>query len=81
MVELDVRIDGGDVFVGGEMIRCILIFTNTGKETQTIAWASAQLHCQLIARTQIVKLNEKEVLRSPVTDTAFFPNRGYIMYY
>ncbi len=76
MVELDVRIEGGDVFISGEMIVCTLIFTNTCKETQTIAWASAQLHCQLIARTQVVKVNEKEDLKSPVTNTAFFPNRG-----
>ena len=76
MVELDVRIEGGPVFITGETVHCTLTFSNTGKEPRTIAWASAQVHCQLQTRAELVKLKIKEILESPVTDTAFFPNRG-----
>ena len=76
MVELDVRIEGRGVFVAGDTVYCSLTFTNPSKEPQTIAWAGVQLHCQFLARTELVRVKETEALKSPVTDTAFFPNRG-----
>lgn len=77
MVELDVRVEGGPVFIAGETVQCTLTFTNSSSEdSQTVAWVSAQLHCQLISRLELVKVKETETLRSPVTTTAFFPNRG-----
>lgn len=76
MVELDVRVERGGVFISGEMVHCTLTFTNSSKKPQTVAWASAQIHCQMLAKTELVRVKDKEVLQSPVTDTAFFPNRG-----
>lgn len=76
MVELSVKVEGGGVLVAGETIQCLLFFTNTSKETQTIAWVGAQLHCQCLVRPEVVKLKELTQISSPVNDTAFFPNRG-----
>lgn len=77
MVELDVRVEGGVVFITGETVQCTLTFTNSSTiDSQTVAWASAQLHCQLISRLELTRVKDAETLKSPVTNTAFFPNRG-----
>ena len=68
------------VMVAGELFSCQLSFTNTSNRIQTVAWAGAQLHCQCCYKRDVVKLpasnGGKAELSSPVTSTAFFPNRG-----
>ena len=78
-MELKVTIESS-VVVAGETFSCRLSFTNTTTQTQTVAWAGAQLHCQCCHKKDVVKLpaenGAKAGLSSPVTSTAFFPNRG-----
>ena len=74
-----VRVEGTmGALIAGEMLCCRITFTNTTNETQKIAWAGAQLHCQCLFRREVVKMKipENENPSSPVTDTAFFPNKG-----
>lgn len=76
MVEVTVRVDNNGAFVAGDSLHCQLIFNNKESEPQTIAWVGAQIHCQRLVRESVVKIRASEQLSSPITDTAFFPNRG-----
>ena len=61
----------------GEKLTASVTFTNDGAATATVAWAGAQLHCQLVCREDLVKLDLNALVPpSPATDTAFIPNRG-----
>ena len=79
MVDLTVKIEGGGVYVAGDSLYSSLSFHNKSSEPQTIAWVGAQIHCQCVVREAVVKLKEKEQVSSPVSDTAFFPNRGIVI--
>ena len=82
-MELKVSIESS-VMVAGELFSCQLSFTNTSNRIQTVAWAGAQLHCQCCYKRDVVKLpasnGGKAELSSPVTSTAFFPNRGVCVF-
>ena len=78
-MEMVVRIEGTmGALIAGETLCCRITFTNTTDETEKIAWAGAQLHCQCLFRREVVKMNVPEDANpsSPITDTAFFPNKG-----
>lgn len=75
MVEVTVRVEES-AFVAGDNIHCTLTFHNSHSEPQTIAWVGAQLHCQCLTKESLVKLKNQEKPSTPVTSTAFFPNRG-----
>lgn len=57
MIEVSARLTRGSVYLAGEIIECILTFKNPGASPsaraqsnndvcETLAWASAQIHCQ-----------------------------------
>lgn len=77
MVEVTVKVEGSGVFVAGDNLHCQLTFHNSQSDPQTIAWVGAQIHCQRLVRESVLKLNLSDLqLSSPISDTAFFPNRG-----
>ncbi|XP_011410006.1 PREDICTED: RAB6A-GEF complex partner protein 2-like [Amphimedon queenslandica] len=76
MAEVTVRVDSNGAFVAGDTLQCQLIFSNKDTSPQTIAWVGAQIHCQRLVRESVLKLKASEQLSSPITETAFFPNRG-----
>ena len=79
MVEVRVEIQGNGVFMPGEKLSAAISFTNESAAVATVAWAGAQLHCQLICREDLVKLDLNSLAPlSPVTNTAFIPNRGKV---
>ncbi|CAK8693982.1 unnamed protein product [Clavelina lepadiformis] len=48
MIEVTAKLSRGSVFLAGETLQCFLKFTNistTTEQSETIAWASAQVHC------------------------------------
>lgn len=76
MVELAVDLIDRATFLAGEKLSCRVTFRNTNKsQSETVAWASAQLHCQCLYREELIK-TPLDVLPSPATDTAFVPNKG-----
>lgn len=77
MVELAVDLIERATFVAGEKLSCRITFRNTSKSSsETVAWASAQLHCQCLYREELIK-TPLDVVQSPATDTAFVPNKGF----
>lgn len=79
MVEVRVEIHGRGVCMPGEKLIASVTFTNEAAAVATVAWAGAQLHCQLVCREDVVKTDlDSLVPTSPAacTDTAFIPNRG-----
>jgi len=81
MVELIVDLVERATFLAGEKLLCRITFRNTSQSlSETVAWASAQLHCQCLYREELIK-TPLDVLPSPATDTAFVPNKGIIQFY
>lgn len=77
MIEVRVELQGRGVYLSGERLTCSISFSNVGSGEETVAWAGAQLHCQLHYREDVVRVEAAHpTLPSPVTDTAFFPNKG-----
>ena len=77
MVEVRVEIQGHGVYMPGERLTAAVSFTNEGALAATVAWAGAQLHCQLVWREGVVKVDLDSLNpASPGTDTTFIPNRG-----
>ena len=78
MVEVITELRGCGVYLAGERISCMITFTNRGREDETLAWVSAQIHCQACFREDVVHFDNSTKLspRSPATDTTFIPNRG-----
>ena len=63
----------------GEKLVASVTFTNEAATVATVAWAGAQLHCQLVCREDVIKTELTSLIStSPAacTDTAFIPNRG-----
>jgi len=76
MVELTVDLLEKATFLAGEKLSCQIIFRNTNDtQSETVAWASAQIHCQCLYREELVK-TPLDTLQSPANDTAFVPNKG-----
>ena len=82
MVEERVEISGQGAFMPGEKLVASVTFTNEAAGAATVAWAGAQIHCQLVCREDVVRtdLGSLVVPVSPATstDTTFIPNRGNI---
>ena len=58
----------------------MISFTNHGSVEETVAWASAQIHCQACFRDDVVNfVCSKFSPKSPATDTTFVPNRGIFL--
>ena len=75
------EISGQGAFMPGEKLVASITFTNEAAVTATVAWAGAQIHCQLVCREDVVRtadLGSLVVPTSPAasTDTSFIPNRG-----
>ncbi|XP_072269738.1 RAB6A-GEF complex partner protein 2 [Pyxicephalus adspersus] len=85
MIEVVAKLLRGPVFLAGEALECIVTFTNplsalsTSASSETLAWASAQIHCQFHASDSRVQLPANEEPRQDVqaeNETVFIPNRG-----
>ena len=75
VVSADLR--GSGVLLAHERLTCNIAFANQGSSSETIAWAGAQIHCQVCVREDIVQPLSSLSLQSPSnTETAFVPNRG-----
>ncbi|CAI9585792.1 unnamed protein product [Staurois parvus] len=86
MIEVVAKLVRGPVFLAGEPLECIVTFTNplsalsTSASSETLAWASAQIHCQFHASDSRVQLPASEEPRQDVqaeNETVFIPNRVY----
>ena len=77
-----VDLEGCGVLLANERLNCNITFSNQGSSSETVAWASAQIHCQACVREDIVQLLPGSLpnsAKSPSnTETAFVPNRGRI---
>lgn len=108
MVEIEVRLLRGSVYLAGETIPCQITFTNTAKRgatsgqesrtnhvkpsqfsrkkvmgIETIAWASAQIHCQCTINDSRVTIPEHDqkglhesVNKNEDATTCFMPSKG-----
>ncbi|XP_069819484.1 RAB6A-GEF complex partner protein 2 [Dendropsophus ebraccatus] len=85
MIEVVARLVRGPVLLAGEILECAVSFTNplsalsTSASSETLAWASAQIHCQFHASDSRVQLPASEEPRQDVqaeNETVFIPNRG-----
>ncbi|XP_053304889.1 RAB6A-GEF complex partner protein 2 [Spea bombifrons] len=85
MIEVVAKLIRGPVFLAGEVLECAVTFTNplsatsTSASSETLAWASAQIHCQFHASESRVLLPASEEPAQDVqasNETVFVPNRG-----
>ncbi|KAE8637041.1 hypothetical protein XENTR_v10003290 [Xenopus tropicalis] len=85
MIEVVAKLGRGPVFLAGEVLECVVSFSNplsalsTSASSETLAWASAQIHCQFHASESRVHLPANEEPRQDVqaeNETVFVPNRG-----
>lgn len=70
---------GCGVFLANERLSCSITFTNQSTSSETLAWISAQIHCQACVREDIVQIDSSARIPTPSllsTETAFVPNRG-----
>ncbi|XP_043934503.1 RAB6A-GEF complex partner protein 2 [Protopterus annectens] len=85
MIEVAAKLTRGPVFLAGEVLECIITFTNpmsmrsTSASSEMLAWSSAQIHCQFSASEHRVILPPSEDSRHDAqaeNETVFVPNRG-----
>ncbi|XP_069061808.1 RAB6A-GEF complex partner protein 2 isoform X3 [Pleurodeles waltl] len=85
MIEVVAKLVRGPVFLAGEVLECVITFTNplsalsTSATSEILAWASAQIHCQFHASENRVVLPPSEDTKHDVqaeNETVFVPNRG-----
>lgn len=85
MIEVVAKLVRGPVFLAGEVLECLITFTNplsslsTSATSEILAWASAQIHCQFHASENRVVLPPSENPKHDVqaeNETVFVPNRG-----
>lgn len=84
MIEVVATMARGPVFLAGELMECLIKFTNpmshlsTSATSEMLAWASAQIHCQFHASEGRVALpqqgNKQDVQAG--SDTVLIPSRG-----
>ena len=80
-MEVIAELQGCGVYLTGESVSCMISFTNRGNVEETLAWASAQIHCQACFRDDVINFDSSKLSpKSPATDTAFVPNRGAIYF-
>ncbi|XP_060781186.1 RAB6A-GEF complex partner protein 2 isoform X2 [Neoarius graeffei] len=84
MIEVVASMTRGPVFLAGEMLECLITFTNpmshlsTSASSEMLAWASAQIHCQFHASESRVALptqGTKQDVQAE-NDTVLIPSRG-----
>uniref|UniRef100_A0A3Q3DZ60 GP1 homolog, RAB6A GEF complex partner 1 n=1 Tax=Labrus bergylta TaxID=56723 RepID=A0A3Q3DZ60_9LABR len=83
MIEVVASMSRGPVFLAGELMECLITFTNpmshlsTSASSEMLAWASAQIHCQFHASESRVALpaqgNKQDVQAE--SDTVLIPSR------
>ncbi|GCB69745.1 hypothetical protein scyTo_0010616 [Scyliorhinus torazame] len=85
MIEVVAKLLRGPVFLTGEVLECVITFTNpmtarsTSASSEMLAWASAQIHCQFHTSESRVALPPSEDAKHDVqaeNETVFVPNRG-----
>ncbi|CAL8325711.1 unnamed protein product [Lota lota] len=84
MIEVVASMARGPVLLAGEVMECLITFTNpmshlsTSATSEMLAWASAQIHCQFHASESRVALpvqgNKQDVQAG--SDTVLIPSRG-----
>ncbi|XP_047241727.1 RAB6A-GEF complex partner protein 2 isoform X3 [Girardinichthys multiradiatus] len=84
MIEVVASMARGPVFLAGELLECLITFTNpmshlsTSASSEMLAWASTQIHCQFHASENRVDLpaqgNKQDVQAD--SDTVLIPSRG-----
>ncbi|XP_010784213.1 RAB6A-GEF complex partner protein 2 [Notothenia coriiceps] len=84
MIEVVASMARGPVFLAGELMECLITFTNpmshlsTSASSEMLAWASAQIHCQFHASESRVALptqgNKHDVQAE--SNTVLIPSRG-----
>ncbi|KFP29340.1 Retrograde Golgi transport protein RGP1, partial [Colius striatus] len=84
MIEVLAKLGRGPVFLAGEVLECVITFTNplsassTSASSEMLAWASAQIHCQFHASENRVALPPSDGSKHDVqaeNETVFVPNR------
>ncbi|KAJ9591555.1 hypothetical protein L9F63_001909 [Diploptera punctata] len=91
MIEVTAKLIRGAVYLAGESVECYITFSNTpapihkrshsnNDALESLAWASAQIHCQCTTNSKVVypggnSYTPEEVSTSN-TDTSFAPCRG-----
>ncbi|KAI2662778.1 RAB6A-GEF complex partner protein 2 [Labeo rohita] len=84
MIEVVASMARGPVFLAGEVLECLITFTNpmshlsTSASSEMLAWASAQIHCQFHASESRVALpaqGTKQDVQAE-SDTVLIPSRG-----
>uniref|UniRef100_A0A8C1IUX1 GP1 homolog, RAB6A GEF complex partner 1 n=1 Tax=Cyprinus carpio TaxID=7962 RepID=A0A8C1IUX1_CYPCA len=84
MIEVVASMARGPVFLAGEALECLITFTNpmshlsTSASSEMLAWASAQIHCQVHASENRVALptqGTKQDVQAE-SDTVLIPSRG-----
>ncbi|XP_033227534.1 RAB6A-GEF complex partner protein 2 isoform X2 [Belonocnema kinseyi] len=87
MIEITAKLLKGPVYFSGEMVECLVTFSNPHNPIhqisqshsdvfESLAWASAQVHCQCTANGKVVlteKLNTSTQLASINANTTFAP--------
>uniref|UniRef100_A0AAZ3P146 GP1 homolog, RAB6A GEF complex partner 1 n=1 Tax=Oncorhynchus tshawytscha TaxID=74940 RepID=A0AAZ3P146_ONCTS len=83
MIEVVASMARGPVFLAGEVMECLITFTNpishlsTSASSEMLAWASAQIHCQFHASESRVALpaqGTKQDVQAE-SDTVLIPSR------
>lgn len=84
MIEVMASMSRGPVFLAGELMECLIKFTNpmshlsTSATSEMLAWASAQIHCQFHAsegRVALPQQGNKQDVQAE-SDTVLIPSRG-----
>ncbi|XP_072315126.1 RAB6A-GEF complex partner protein 2 [Eucyclogobius newberryi] len=84
MIEVVASMARGPVFLAGELMECLITFTNpmshlsTCATSEMLAWASAQIHCQFHAsegRVALPQQGNKQDVQAE-NDTVLIPSRG-----
>lgn len=84
MIEVVASMARGPVFLAGELMECLITFTNpmshlsTSATSEMLAWASAQIHCQFHAsegRVALPQQGNKQDVQAE-SDTVLIPSRG-----
>ncbi|TRY87671.1 hypothetical protein DNTS_013618 [Danionella cerebrum] len=84
MIDVVASMARGSVFLAGEVLECLITFTNpmshlsTSASSEMLAWASAQIHCQFHAsesRVAVPTQGTKQDVQAE-SDTVLIPSRG-----
>lgn len=70
MIEVTAKLPRGHVFLSGEVVECTISFTHPPSPTrkvsqshtdifESLAWASAQIHCQCFTESKLNKDNDR----------------------